>query len=94
MFNYVKENCILTTARGLNIKKSEFDKARDTVKSKDAAQCHYKWGHVDIFIIIEGSHYYLSIHHSYVLSTKQSHSGTKNLAAVGIITMVPSMNPE
>jgi hypothetical protein len=88
LLNYVEENCILTTARGLNMKKSEFNKARDMVKSKNAAQCHYKWGHVDIFIIIEGSNYYLSIHHSYVLSTKQSRSGTKNLAAVGIMTMV------
>jgi hypothetical protein len=75
------------------MKKSEFNKAHDTVKSKDAAQCHYKWGHVDIFIIIEGSDYYLSIHHSYVLFTKQSRSGTRNLAAVGITTMVPMHEP-
>ena len=52
LLDYVEENCTLTTARGLNLKKSEFNKARTTVKSKDASQCHYKWGHVCIFSIV------------------------------------------
>ena len=50
LLDYVEKNSILTTARGLNLKKSEFNKARDTVKSKDAGQCHYKWGKVCIFL--------------------------------------------
>jgi len=49
LLEYVEANCILTTARGLNMKKSEFNKARAMVKSKDASQCHYKWGHVSVF---------------------------------------------
>ena len=53
LLDYVEANCVLTTARGLNMKKSEFNKARTMVKSKDASQCHYKWGHVCIFIIDE-----------------------------------------
>ena len=46
LLDYVEANCILTTPRGLNLKKTDFKKAHDMVKSKDAAQCHYKWGHV------------------------------------------------
>ena len=46
LLDYIEENCSLHTPRGLNLKKSQFNKARDTVKSKDASQCHYKWGHV------------------------------------------------
>ena len=38
------------TVRCLNLKKSEFNKAHTVVKSKDANQCHYKWGHVCIVI--------------------------------------------
>lgn len=56
LLDYVEENCVLMTARGLNLKKSQFNKARDVVKSKDAAQCHYKWGHVCIFVI--DKHFY------------------------------------
>jgi hypothetical protein len=51
LLDYVEAKCVLMTARGLNLKKSEFNKARTMVKSKDAAQCHYKWGHVRIFVI-------------------------------------------
>jgi hypothetical protein len=40
LLDYVKENCVLMTARGLSLKKSEFNKACAMVKSKDAAQCH------------------------------------------------------
>ena len=59
LLNYVESNCTLTTARGLTLKKSEFNKACATVKSKDATQCHYKWGQVCVFqvIIIYYLHY-------------------------------------
>ena len=60
LLDYVEENCTLTTARGLNLKKSEFNKAREMVKSKDAGQCHYKWGHVRIIITIDKSFRHLS----------------------------------
>ena len=51
LLDYVESNCVLMTARGLNLKKTEFNKAHATVKSKDAAQCHYKWGRVCFFVI-------------------------------------------
>ena len=59
LLNYVESNCTLTTAKGLTLKKSEFNKACATVKSKDATQCHYKWGQVCVFqvIIIYYLHY-------------------------------------
>ena len=53
LLNYVKTHCSLNTPRGLNLKKTQFNKAQDTVKSKDASQCHYKWGHVHRSIIDE-----------------------------------------
>jgi hypothetical protein len=56
LLDYVESNCTLTTARGLTLKKSEFNKASTTVKSKDATQCHYKWGQVRILIINYGFH--------------------------------------
>ena len=40
LLDYIETNCILTTARGLNLKKSEFNKAQAIVKPKDASQCH------------------------------------------------------
>ena len=40
--NYVKQHCTLMTSRDTNLKKSDFNKAHDMVKSKDTAQCHYK----------------------------------------------------
>ena len=52
LLNYVEAHCSLNTSRGLNLKKSQFNKARDTVKSKDASQCHYKWGHVHVCILV------------------------------------------
>ena len=52
LLDFVEQNSILTTARGLNLKKSEFNRARDKVKSKDAAQCHYKWGRVSTTFLI------------------------------------------
>jgi len=57
LLDFVKANCILMTARGLNLKKSEFNKARATVKSKDANQCHYKWSHVCILLINKVFHH-------------------------------------
>jgi len=56
LLDYIEANCVLRSARGLNLKKSEFNKARDTVKTKDANQCHYKWGHVCTLIIHESFH--------------------------------------
>jgi hypothetical protein len=53
LLDYVEANCILTTARGLNMKKSEFNRARVMVKTKDATQCHSKWGRVSVFAIDE-----------------------------------------
>jgi hypothetical protein len=53
LLDYVEAHCPLSTSRGLSLKKTQFNKARDTVKSKDASQCHYKWGHVCIYIIVE-----------------------------------------
>ena len=80
LLNYVESNCTLTTARGLTLKKSEFNKACATVKLKDANQCHYKWGQVCIFIISDGFHYLSALlwFITYVQYTKQFHSGTKS----------------
>ena len=46
LLDYIESNCTLTTARSLTLKKSKFNEAHATVKMKDAAQCHYKWGQV------------------------------------------------
>ena len=51
---YVEANCVFTAAKGINLKKSEFNKARETVKTKTAGQCHYKWGHVSVFFYQQG----------------------------------------
>jgi hypothetical protein len=51
---YVEANCVFTAAKGINLKKSEFNKARDTVKTKTASQCHYKWGRVSVFFYQQG----------------------------------------
>jgi len=61
LLDYVESNCTLTTARGLTLKKSEFNKAHATVKSKDAMQCHYKWGQVRILIINARFHHLLGL---------------------------------
>lgn len=50
LLDYVEANCVLKTAQGLTLRKSEFNKARATVKSKVANQCHYKWNHVRIVL--------------------------------------------
>ena len=57
LLNYVERNCTLMTSRGTNLKKYDFNKAHDMVKSKDAAQCHYKWGHVSTFTLKNYSDY-------------------------------------
>jgi hypothetical protein len=50
LLDYIKANCILTTAQGTNMKKSEFNKAQAVVKLKNVAQCHYKWGHISTLL--------------------------------------------
>ena len=52
LLDYVESNCILMTGRGLNLKKTQFNQAHATVKTKDAGQCHYKWNHVSFFLFI------------------------------------------
>jgi hypothetical protein len=49
LLDFVEANCVLTTNRGLSLKKSQFTQAHATVKTKDASQCHYKWGRVIFF---------------------------------------------
>jgi hypothetical protein len=44
LLDYVEANCTLTSSKGINLKKSEFSQAHNTVKTKTATQCHYKWG--------------------------------------------------
>ena len=41
LLNYVEESYTLMTGRGLILKKSEFNKASNYLKSKDAGQCQY-----------------------------------------------------
>ena len=57
LLNYVESNYTLTTTRGLTLKKSKINKAGATIKSKDATQCHYKWGQVCILIINDQFHH-------------------------------------
>ena len=52
LLDYVEAHCPLESPSGLNLKKTHFKKARDTVKTKDASQCHYKWGRVRFFLFI------------------------------------------
>jgi len=53
LLDYVEANCVFTAAKGINLKKSEFKGAHDVVKTKTATQCHYKWGHVSVFVIAD-----------------------------------------
>ena len=91
LLNYVEQNSTLTTARGLNLKKSEFNKAREVVESKDAAQCRYKWKHVRFFYqrILQ----LLIYHHSYVQSTRLFRSGTRNPAVAGTMITASMHEP-
>jgi len=52
LLDYVEKHCVLTTARGTALKKRDFNKAHDAVKTKSANQCHYKWTQVIFFIMI------------------------------------------
>ena len=61
LLNYVRQNCTLMTSRDTNLKKSDFNKAHDMVKSKDTAQCHYKWGHVSTLTLKNYSDYLLNV---------------------------------
>ena len=92
LLDFVEGNCILTSARGLNLKKSEFNKACTIVKSKDANQCHYKWGHVCILLSMLIFITYL--YYSYALYTKQFCSGTRSLGVAGMTTMVQMHKPQ
>jgi len=54
LLDYIQEHCSLNTSSGLSLKKTCFNQASDTLKSKTAAQCRNKWNNVRIFIINEG----------------------------------------
>ena len=88
LLDYVEAHCPFNTLRGINLKKTQFNKARDTVKTKDSSQCHYKWGHVRIHIIIEGLFISLILYESFVGSTRPSHFGIRSLVVHGMRTMV------
>jgi hypothetical protein len=94
LLNYVERNSILTTQRGLNLKKSEFRGASNMIKTKDPTQCHSKWGRVGVFVISENFIILIYYYHSYVLPTKRFHSGTRSLDAVFILIMVPTYEPQ
>ena len=51
LLGYVEANCVFTAAKGINLKKSEFAKASEVVKTRTATQCHTKWGRVSGFVI-------------------------------------------
>ncbi len=50
LLDHVEKCCTLTTARGTNLKASEFRQASTTIKTRTASQCHYKWGQVRRFL--------------------------------------------
>ena len=91
----VSTNCTLMTARGLSLKKTAFNQAHVVVKTKDAAQCHYKWGNVCTIIIHDGFIAYLSYPlYSYVAHTERSGHGTQNWVVAGMTIMVPMHKPQ
>jgi hypothetical protein len=53
LLDYIEAKGLLNTTRGLTLKKAQFTQAHEFVKSKDAMQCQYKWGHVRIRMIID-----------------------------------------
>jgi len=57
LLGYVEANCVFTTVKGINLKKSEFTKASDVVKTRTTAQCHTKWGRVSGFVIKQNFDY-------------------------------------
>ena len=54
LLSYVEANCPLNTSWGINLKKTHFNQAHVSIKTKDASQCEYKWGNVRLFIIHNG----------------------------------------
>ena len=87
LLDCVEVHCSLNTTRGLNLKKTQFSKAHNTIKSKDALQCHYKWGHVCMYIIDK---VYLAdlLWESFAWSTSPLLFGTRSLAVDGMTIMV------
>jgi len=51
LLDYIEGNCPLTTSRGIGLKKTHFNKAHETIKSKGASQCHYKWKNVSNYVV-------------------------------------------
>lgn len=92
LLDYVEQNAILTTARGLTLKKSEFNRVRDKIKSKDAGQCHYKWGNVS-YQLSTRTLIVILYHYRYVRSIRQFLSGTTSLGPVGTTITVPMHVP-
>jgi hypothetical protein len=56
LLRFVEANCVFTAAKGINLKKSEFNKASEVVTTRTGAQCHTKWGRVSGFVI--DKHFY------------------------------------
>ena len=44
LLDHVEAHCSLNTLRGLNLKKTQFNKAHDTVKAKDSKLSVLRWG--------------------------------------------------
>ena len=57
LLGYVEAHCVFTTVKGVNLKKSEFTKASDVVKTRTVTQCHTKWGRVSGFVIEQNFDY-------------------------------------
>lgn len=92
LLDYVEAHCPFNSAKGVNLKKTHFNKARDTIKSKDAAQCHYKWNNVCISAIYKGLSYLR--YGRFVGFITPSLVGIKNLEVVGMINMVSMHGPQ
>ena len=94
LLDYVEANCILTTARGLNLKKSEFNRASAVVRTKDSNQCHYKWGNVGFFFLSTWRFRLILHYYRYALHTGQFHSGIRIREVVGTTTMGSMPEPQ
>ena len=88
LLDYIEAHCPLSTSRGLSLKKTQFNKARDTVKSKDASQCHYKWGHVRISHCLGFKFISLISYESFVGFSRPFLFGIRSPAVDGMMTMV------
>ena len=93
LLDYIEANCILTTAWDTNMKKSKFNKTWAIVKSKNATQCHYKWGHVSFYVIDENSYHLSSIIAIYHIQSNFT-SGTRSQKVGGMMTMMPTLEPQ